>query len=141
MTDFAPSAAQTGGREFGPHAKPATPEQIKAKGEPTVTMVFTKKVLLTLPGYRRVQFNPGVHEVPASIANDRHAAEYLELNGVRRHTAEVAEQLPDLPDEVDADENEEEAEEEDALEASDQAETTASETKPTPPVGGRRRGR
>ena len=37
--------------------------------EQTVTMEFSQRVLLTLQNHQRVLFEPGVHEVPASIAD------------------------------------------------------------------------
>jgi len=51
-------------------------------GEPTVTMVFPKRVLLQYKLGQLVEFLPGIQEVPVSMANHQ----YLEANGVQRYT-------------------------------------------------------
>lgn len=85
-TPFAPSDRAVRGaigyksaRQFGPMDRPARPEEIKPD-EPTVTMVFPRRVLLTLPGYKRVDFPAGVHEVPQSLVDHP----YLKDNGAKR---------------------------------------------------------
>ncbi len=69
-------------REFGPTRTPATPPQlVKLLKEGTVTVFFPKKVLYTLPGYKRVEFGIGVQDIPKSLANDA----YLLAHGMSLH--------------------------------------------------------
>lgn len=49
--------------------------------EATVTMLFPKRVMLTLNDYSRMVFEPGVREVPVSLAHHG----YLVSNGVTRY--------------------------------------------------------
>ena len=51
-------------------------------GEPTVTMVFPKRVLLQYRLGQLVEFLPGIQEVPLSMADHQ----YLEANGVHKYT-------------------------------------------------------
>jgi hypothetical protein len=80
---FEPSLAKDE-KQFTAQRPPADGVEI-LPGEPTVTMVFPKPVLLTLPGYRRVQFKAGVNQVPQSLADH----EYLKLSGATRHQGPV----------------------------------------------------
>jgi hypothetical protein len=63
-----------------PHDTPLKPADVVGT-EGTVTMFFPRKVLLTLDDHRRVEFNPGIQEVPLNLADHQ----YLKLNGVTRH--------------------------------------------------------
>lgn len=106
MAPFGPSDKVTGsgqaGREFGPHATPATPAQAnKITGDKeTVTMVFPRPVTLTTDSYKRIHFPAGINEVPVSLANH----EYLAQNGVSRHNQQVS-KLPDPDTDEDEDED------------------------------------
>lgn len=109
MSPFGPSDNAVGqfGREFGPHATPATPAQAaKAaddKSGKTVTMVFPKEVTLTTDSYKRIKFPAGVHAVPAALADHP----YLEQCGVRKHqvnTARLPEPEDDEPEDEETDE-------------------------------------
>lgn len=50
-----------------------------AATEETVTMVFPRKVLLTLNDHSRVEFEAGIQEVPKSLAGH----DYLAMSGVK----------------------------------------------------------
>lgn len=50
----------------------------------TVTMVFPKKVHLTLSHHQKVEFKPGIQEVPEAYADH----EWLKQNGVMRYEKE-----------------------------------------------------
>lgn len=71
--------------DIAPHAAAAmTLEQYaKRAGEQTVTMIFPRRVLLTLQDYRRVEIQPGTREVPESIAGHW----YLRDMGAERYAA------------------------------------------------------
>lgn len=50
----------------------------------TTPMEFPHRVILTLPGYIRVEFLPGIQAVPESLVDHP----YLKANGVKRYHAE-----------------------------------------------------
>lgn len=49
------------------------------KGEETITMEFKTKIILQLPDYQKVEFGPGLVEVPKSLSTHP----YLVANGVQ----------------------------------------------------------
>ena len=71
---------------LGPQNLPAKPADMLNKGEGTVTMVFPRKVILNTDAGGRVEFQPGVQEVPAHLASH----DWLRLNGVSGYTSEAA---------------------------------------------------
>jgi len=61
---------------------PAKPVDVAVVGEQTVTMIFPRKVTLTLSNHKRVVFEPGIQEVPVSLSTD----EWLARAGARIYT-------------------------------------------------------
>jgi hypothetical protein len=71
---------------LGPRDLPAKPGEVLGKGEGTITMVFPRKVILNTDDGKRVEFLPGVQEVPAHLAGH----DWLRLNGATGYSAEAA---------------------------------------------------
>lgn len=57
-------------------------EAIRARGEPTVTMVFPRAVVLTLGDHSRIAFAQGTQEVPESLSSHQ----WLRLNGAKAYS-------------------------------------------------------
>lgn len=79
--EAAKKAAAEQPRAFGATNRLTTVEEIAAKGdEKLVKMIFPKRVTLTLANHLRLDFNPGVQDVPESLTGHW----YLKANGVVR---------------------------------------------------------
>lgn len=73
---------------LGPRDLPAKPVELLRPNENTVTMVFPRQVILNTDYGKRVEFSPGVQEVPEHLADHQ----WLKLNGVLRYNAVIAKQ-------------------------------------------------
>jgi hypothetical protein len=73
---------------LGPQNVPSSPDEVLRPGESTVTMVFPVKVLLNTDDGYRVEFAPGVQEVPEHLAGHW----WLKANKVTDYNAPIAKQ-------------------------------------------------
>lgn len=56
-------------------------EAVRSRGEPTVTMIFPRAVLLTLGDHSKIEFPVGTQEVPESLSTHQ----WLKRNGVKAY--------------------------------------------------------